>query len=156
MNHLKDVLAIVEKEGLLGGAKTLTWAKSHLADLLKTTSNLSFWEAVCRIAKWIVENPNSNVYLREIPVDVSQEFIEDNKALIHSLTSGKPIRISFESDHRFSSLPKDWLYEYCSLRKNIRAKNAIDFYKQAISALESLEEWIQKLPTIHLTSSKKE
>ncbi len=103
--HLRDVLALIEKEELLGGEKTLGWAKAHLGELLKASSPLSFWESVCKIAKWIAENPNSNIYLREIPVDVSQEFIEDNKSLIHSLTSGKPIKISFESDHGLKTKP---------------------------------------------------
>ena len=103
---------------------------------------------------------DESVQEEEVPTDyiMRTPFLDTGAVALCTIKpcSNIEMYISFESDHRFSSLPKDWLYEYCSLRKKIRAKNAIDFYKQAISALESLEEWIQKLPTIHLTSSKKE
>lgn len=105
VNHLRDILNLIEDNGLLDQKKILAWAQAHLPQLLQTDSPLSFWENITRIAKWIVDNPNSNIYLREIPVDIPDNFIEENKALIHSLTSGKPIRISFESDHGLKTKP---------------------------------------------------
>lgn len=61
------------------------WAYANLSYLMDFYDEKDFWENICLCVKWLLENPVSNLYIREIPLGVHTKFIENNKALILSL-----------------------------------------------------------------------
>ncbi len=61
------------------------WAYANLSYLTEFYDEKDFWENICLCVKWLLENPVSNLYIREIPLGVHTKFIENNKALILSL-----------------------------------------------------------------------
>lgn len=89
----------------------LKWLLKNISLIEKTStttpafSDEKFWKRICRCAKWFRENPESNLYLRELPEEFDSNFILENKNIIHSLLSDEPIRISFETDHGLRSRP---------------------------------------------------
>ena len=52
---------------------------------LKVIDNLDKWNDIIKVCKYFVENPRPNLFIREIPLDISTKFIEDNKAIIRPL-----------------------------------------------------------------------
>lgn len=63
------------------------WSVHHFADLTLPHKNESnFWQNICLCVNFLCENPNTQKYIRELPVKVHTKFIENNKSLIHSLT----------------------------------------------------------------------
>lgn len=55
--------------------------------------------------------------------------------------------ISFIEPYKFDSFPKGWRYESQGvLRKHIHAESRIDFFKQSITSIETLTDWIKHLP----------
>ena len=61
------------------------WAFANVSYLTDFYDEKDFWENICLCVKWLLENPLSNLYIREIPLGVHTKFIENNKALILSL-----------------------------------------------------------------------
>ncbi|WP_294431076.1 Wadjet anti-phage system protein JetD domain-containing protein [uncultured Treponema sp.] len=61
------------------------WAFANVSYLTEFYDEKDFWENICLCVKWLLENPVSNLYIREIPLGVHTKFIENNKALILSL-----------------------------------------------------------------------
>lgn len=61
------------------------WAYANLSYLMDFYDEKDFWENICLCVKWLLENPVSNLYIREIPLGVHTKFIENNKSLILSL-----------------------------------------------------------------------
>ncbi len=51
----------------------------------------SFWNTICLCVNWLYENPQSNLYLRSVPLEVHSKFIENNQSLIHSLLTSEKI-----------------------------------------------------------------
>jgi hypothetical protein len=51
----------------------------------------SYWKNITICANWFYQNPESNLYLRTIPLPVHSKFIENNQSLIHSLCSKEKI-----------------------------------------------------------------
>ncbi|MBP5695797.1 MAG: hypothetical protein J6X11_04005 [Treponema sp.] len=111
------IFAIIES-GLLLAEELPTWAFKHLAELGRYHEDEHFWQNICKVARWLKNNKNCNLYIRELPFinSIPPKFIEDNKNLIHSLVTQKAIKISFEADHgllgkqttvRFRSLCKE-------------------------------------------------
>lgn len=60
------------------------WLKKHLRNLI-TEAEDNYWQNIFLCAIWFLNNPNCNLYLREIPLPVHTKFIEQNTSLIFSL-----------------------------------------------------------------------
>lgn len=60
----------------------LPWAESNP---LKVIDNLEEWDDIKKVCKYFLDNPKPNIYIREIPLDISTKFIEKNTAIIKPL-----------------------------------------------------------------------
>ena len=113
-----EAIFVIIESGLLLPEELPTWAFKHLEELGRYHEDEHFWQNICKVARWLKNNKNCNLYIRELPFinSIPPKFIEDNKNLIHSLVTQKAIKISFEADHgllgkqttaRFRSLCKE-------------------------------------------------
>lgn len=59
-----------------------TWV---LSNPRKVLDNLDKWDYLIKVCKYFLANPRPNIYIREIPLDISTKFIEENKTIIKSL-----------------------------------------------------------------------
>lgn len=65
--------------------KLFDWATHHFSDLTSSHEK-DFWHNICLCVNFLVQNPETQKYIRELPLQVHTKFIENNKSLIHSLT----------------------------------------------------------------------
>lgn len=86
------------------------WAYANLSYLTDFYDEKDFWENICLCTNWLLENPKSNLYIREIPLPVHTKFIENNKALILSLLSS--LKNESENCPNLSDFEK-----YCGLKE---------------------------------------
>ncbi|WP_407282735.1 Wadjet anti-phage system protein JetD domain-containing protein [Methanolobus sp. WCC1] len=80
-NEYKRFLRVVQKltDDL---PQLLPWIKSHP---MKILDNIGKWDDIIKVCKYFLANPQPNIYIREIPLDISTKFIEDNTAIIKPL-----------------------------------------------------------------------
>ncbi len=67
---------------------TNTIPKLHewiLLNPLKVIENLGKWMNLIRICNFFISNPQPNLYIRELPIELHTKFIEENKTIIRSL-----------------------------------------------------------------------
>ncbi len=60
----------------------LPWAESNP---MKVIDNLERWDDLIKVCKYFLINPRPYIYIREIPLDISTKFIEENTAIIRAL-----------------------------------------------------------------------
>lgn len=79
----------------------------------------SYWKNICLCANWFYHNPNSNLYLRTIPLQVHSKFIENNQSLIHSLCSKEKItkENSFTKQHGIKDKPNFIRFRFLERKK---------------------------------------
>lgn len=87
-----------------------SWASANSSYLTNSYNEKDFWENICLCTNWLLENPKSNLYIREIPLPVHTKFIENNKALILSLLT------CLENDGREEVKVSDF-EKYCGLKE---------------------------------------
>ena len=51
-------------------------------DIVITFGHLDIWENILHVCSFFIENPKSNLYIREIPIPTVATFIEDNQKII--------------------------------------------------------------------------
>lgn len=90
----KDYLKFINKEKQYQEFKlainqiTNTIPKLHewiLLNPLKVIENLGKWMDLIRICNFFISNPQPNLYIRELPIELHTKFIEENKAIIRCL-----------------------------------------------------------------------
>lgn len=59
------------------------WALNHITDLCKKEED-EFWKNILLCVNWFYKNPKSNLYIREIPLQIHTKFIENNFTIIQS------------------------------------------------------------------------
>lgn len=88
------------------------WATDNL-DILSIKKEIGYYKDLVRVLDWLINNPESNLYIREIPLSVHTKFIEENEKSILSLytavTKKDPLS-SFEET--FSLKRKEHLVRY--------------------------------------------
>lgn len=52
---------------------------------MRVLENLEKWDDLIKVCKFFIQYPKPNVYVRELPLDISTKFIEENKAIIRTL-----------------------------------------------------------------------
>lgn len=52
---------------------------------MKVVENAEIWCDLLKVVTYFAENPRSNLYIRELPIEVHTKFIERNKAIIREL-----------------------------------------------------------------------
>ncbi|SDF93591.1 hypothetical protein SAMN04488589_1739 [Methanolobus vulcani] len=60
----------------------LPWVESNP---MKVIDNLGKWDDIIKVCYFFLENPMPNIFIREIPLDISTKFIEENKVIIKYL-----------------------------------------------------------------------
>jgi hypothetical protein len=102
--RLRDAIALILKENhSLAGDNLRLWAEKHIPDLTAVHER-GFWHNIVCCVRWFRANPQSGLYIREIPLPVHTKFIENSKELIHSMLSDK-IGTSFEAAHGLKDKP---------------------------------------------------
>lgn len=84
------------------------WIFLHIADLCDRSREISepdYWTKICECVNYLRRNKKSGLYLRQLPLEVHTKFIEENKAIIHSLISEEKIQATFEADHGLREKP---------------------------------------------------
>ena len=84
------------------------WIFLHIADLCDRSREMSepdYWNKICECVNYLRRNKKSGLYLRQLPLEVHTKFIEENKAIIHSLISEEKIQATFEADHGLHEKP---------------------------------------------------
>ncbi|MDR1054969.1 MAG: DUF2220 family protein [Prevotellaceae bacterium] len=51
----------------------------------KVIGNTEKWFDLLKVCRYFVNNPNPNLYIRQLPIKIHTKFIEENKAVIQSL-----------------------------------------------------------------------
>lgn len=59
-----------------------SWIESNPG---KVIENLGKWDDLIKVCKYFIECPKPNLYIRELPLDISTKFIEENKTLVRNL-----------------------------------------------------------------------
>lgn len=77
----KQFLSIVQRlsEEL---PQLIPWAKSKP---MKIIDNLEKWDDLIKVCKYFIQDPQPNIFIREIPLDISTKFIEKNTSIIRPL-----------------------------------------------------------------------
>ena len=73
----KNISRIIAEFPLLCG-----WCESNA---FVVTSNSEKWNDILKVCRYFVANPNPDLYIRQLPIEIHTKFIEENKALIQSL-----------------------------------------------------------------------
>ncbi|MBR7064184.1 MAG: hypothetical protein IKI31_03450, partial [Treponema sp.] len=89
--RLENAIAVLKGLLSINNYELCKWAVYHAEELQKSYEK-DYWKNICLCVNWLKENPNSNLYIREIPLQVHTKFIEENKALIASLLFQDPIK----------------------------------------------------------------
>ncbi len=51
----------------------------------KLTKHLHKWEDLLKVCQYFIDNPQPNLYIRELPIDVHTKFIEQHKGILKKL-----------------------------------------------------------------------
>lgn len=51
----------------------------------KVLDNLSKWDDLIKVCKYFLEYPRPNLFIRELPLNISTKFVEENEAIIKTL-----------------------------------------------------------------------
>ena len=117
-----SALNLVQNELIEKSITSPEWLLSHISDLCATHEK-NFWEDIILSVKWLHENTNSNLYIREIPLPIHTKFIENNKALIFSLlvsSEDSNKKLSFEQSLGLKTKP--FLVHVRTISKNVELK----------------------------------
>lgn len=49
------------------------------------TANYEKWNDILKVCKYFIYNPNPDLYVRQLPIEIHTKFIEENKTIIQSL-----------------------------------------------------------------------
>ncbi len=88
------------------------WVYQNL-DILQEKRKEGYYKSLFSVLMWLMENPFSNLYIREIPLPVHTKFIEENESVILSLyraITKKDTKLSFEET--FGLKKKETLIRY--------------------------------------------
>jgi len=58
------------------------WVESNPKKVL---DNLCKWDGLIKVCKYFLECPRPNIFIRELPLDISTKFVEENEAIIKAL-----------------------------------------------------------------------
>ncbi len=89
-----------------------SWVRGNL-DFLQEKKENGYYEALILSLLWLMKNPDSGLYIREIPLPLHTKFIEENERVILSLYSAiteKEVNLSFEET--FGLRRKEQLVRY--------------------------------------------
>lgn len=51
----------------------------------KVIDNFEKWDDLVKVCKFFIKNPRPDLYIRELPLDISTKFVEGNQAIIRTL-----------------------------------------------------------------------
>lgn len=52
---------------------------------IRITQNQTEWESILKVCQYFTQNPNPNLYIRELPINIHTKFIERNQSVIKDL-----------------------------------------------------------------------
>ena len=62
--------------------KLKTWI---VANPQKVLNNLDKWDNLIKVCNYFIEHPKPNIFIRELPLDISTKFVEGNKNILKNL-----------------------------------------------------------------------
>ena len=51
----------------------------------KIIDNFENWDVLIKVCRYFIKNPRPNVYVRELPLDISTKFVEENQTILRTL-----------------------------------------------------------------------
>ncbi len=111
LDALSSLKSSFQKKGLSLSSLD-SWVKGNL-DFLQEEKEDGYYDSLFLALSWLMDNPGSGLYIREIPLSLHTKFIEENERVILSLYSsltGKEIDSSFEET--FGLRRKEMLVRY--------------------------------------------
>lgn len=60
----------------------LNWCQNNPFSI---TANSEEWNDILKVCRYFTSNPNPNLYIRQLPIEIHTKFIEENKSIIQSL-----------------------------------------------------------------------
>lgn len=60
----------------------LNWCQNNPFSI---TANSEEWNNILKVCRYFTSNPNPNLYIRQLPIEIHTKFIEENKSIIQSL-----------------------------------------------------------------------
>lgn len=60
----------------------LNWCQNNPFSI---TANSERWNEILKVCRYFISNPNPDLYIRQLPIEIHTKFIEENKAIIQSL-----------------------------------------------------------------------
>lgn len=75
----------------------------------KVIDNFEKWDDLLKVCKFFITNPRPNLYIRELPLDISTKFVEGNQAMIRTLLD---TLIGEEANHDESDFEKRFHLKY--------------------------------------------
>lgn len=115
------------------------WCLKHISELCNLENektDTDYWNKICECVNYLRRNTGSNLYLRQLPLSVHTKFIEENKAVIHSLITEEKITVSFEEAHGLRQKPN--LIRFRSLCGKICVNLGINSISNTKAELEEL------------------
>jgi hypothetical protein len=112
--RFRSALSVFLEQSELSRDALYDWSVTEL-DELQNEHETDFWQNIIRCCIWFKNNPQSNLYIREIPLAVHTKFIEENERLIHGLLCPDRL-VSFEKQHGLRDKPR--FVRFRSLSKN--------------------------------------
>lgn len=94
---------------------------------LKIVEYSDHWHELLKVCEYFQNNPKSNLYIRELPIQVHTKFIEQNKGIISSLLEAilpidQLVSVENENEHKFE---KRFSLKYKELQIRIRLLDPI-------------------------------
>jgi len=118
---------------------------------IRVTINQAQWDNILKVCQYFKQNPNPNMYIRELPVNVHTKFIERNKGIIKELLDillSKYINNEHkEFEKRFNLKFSEPLVRFKILDKEISQKyfSGIDDLAIPVSQFETLNFPIKRV-----------
>ncbi len=91
---LDDYLKFLHKEKEYNGVMQVTQQIiDHIPQLKtwivanpqKVLNNLDKWDDLIKVCNYFIEHPKPNIFIRELPLDISTKFVERNKNILRNL-----------------------------------------------------------------------
>ena len=127
------------------------WALHNIPSLTKDyTEENDFWENICLCVNWLNTNPNSGLYIREIPLSVHTKFIEQNSPIIKSLSQKAGEQSDFITT--FGLKGKNDFVRFKSLSKNIHLELSTSYLSECYIPLQDFcqldESFLEKIKNV--------
>lgn len=118
------------------------WCESNVFSI---TFNSEKWDDILKVCRYFVANPNPDLYIRQLPIEVHTKFIEENKALIQSLLNVLIFNFIQDTQEKVFEKRFGLRYKPVQIRLRILDKNIADRYFGGLTDISITEKELASL-----------